>query len=475
MRFSEAFNIQRTAEDDWFDPHLTIDTRLFVDPILLLTSPHQEWVDAHEELINHFVHCYRLVAQATGENSLSARSARRLLTFPEPEEFCLGYTKSGTSGAGSGARYARQMADGIAVAIAQGLDRPEHVEEIGILNVGIGADRISDAACNVLKHRFIRYTQQVARRHGIELQQHEVQNARVHLQQSRWMPASVELPTNYATGEPILLIPEDLLNSLPTLNAEDWYGSLNSDVRDQLNLGVGQKVTKEMIVGLARRNTSNVRKWAEEQTSREDLFGYDYGRDPQGVVGWDREPAAFAAQHPLEGMRQPQNESQLVDLVDQMLNRFKHFVEQQRGWALLQNDDGSEKPETAAQLVFLGMAQHYLRLFNVEVDREVELGRGPVDFKISSGSHHRLLVEIKKEHNGKFWHGIDSQLPSYLESDDCQNGWFVAIQYRDSEAAVARMKSFPKRVKKCAERTGKNILYKAVDARRKKSASNIKD
>ena len=51
------------------------------------------------------------------------------------------------------------MADGIAVALAAGLDNPEHIEEIGILNVGIGADRISDAVCNVLKRRLIAYTQ----------------------------------------------------------------------------------------------------------------------------------------------------------------------------------------------------------------------------------------------------------------------------------------------------------------------------
>lgn len=73
----------------------------------------------------------------------------------------LGYTAASTSGAGSGARYARQIADGIAVAIARGLTVPEHIEEIGILNEGIGADRISDAVCKVLKHHFIEYTQEV--------------------------------------------------------------------------------------------------------------------------------------------------------------------------------------------------------------------------------------------------------------------------------------------------------------------------
>lgn len=36
MRLSEHFCVTPTADDDWFDPHLTVDTKLFIDPFLLL-------------------------------------------------------------------------------------------------------------------------------------------------------------------------------------------------------------------------------------------------------------------------------------------------------------------------------------------------------------------------------------------------------------------------------------------------------
>lgn len=166
MRFSEAFRVQRSEEDDWFDPHLTVDTKLFIDPLLLIEAG-GEWAQAHHELIAHFVHCYGLVAKATSNTSVSAQAARRLLTFPEPYELGLGYTATGTRGSGAGDRFAARMADGIAVAIAAGLGRPEHIEEIGILNAGIGADRSSDAAPNVIKGRLIAYTQVIARRHFV--------------------------------------------------------------------------------------------------------------------------------------------------------------------------------------------------------------------------------------------------------------------------------------------------------------------
>ncbi len=125
----------------------------------------------------------------------------------------------------------------------------------------------------------------------------------------------------------------------------------------------------------------------------------------------------------------------LVELVAEVADRFQHFVEQQRGWRLLWNDDDSEKPEEAVKLLFLGLAQPYLRQFDVELDREVELGRGPVDFKASSGTTARLLIEVKKLHNGKFWNGLNHQLPSYMTSDDATHGWFIAVQYRSNRGA----------------------------------------
>jgi len=472
MRFSEAFAVERTEADDWFDPHLTIDTRLFIDPLLLLEAG-GEWQEAHGELIGHFVHCYGLVARATGKQSLSAVAARRLLTFPEPGEIGLGYTAAGTDGAGGGAQFAERMVDGIAVAIKAGLAQPEHIEEIGILNAGIGADRISDAAGNVLKHRFIRYTQEVARRHSLPVTAHKVRHARCVLQSARWVDELVDLPTNPETGKPIILVPRQILNDLPVLNAEDWFdSSLNADVRMEMNINIGSRVRKEDIVAWARQHPERVREWAAEQTSRDDLKGYDFEGDPNGVVQWDGEPVRWASGNPIE-MQSVETQSQLRLLIQRLLGQFKHFIEDQRGWSLLQNKDGSDKSELAAQLVFLGMAQHYLRLFGIEIDREVELGKGPVDFKASSGSSIKALIEVKKEHNGKFWNGLEAQLPSYLESDECDEGWYVVLRYRSNRPSDQRLRRLPGIVKAVAQATGKTLHYTVVDARPKVSASNL--
>ena len=274
---------------------------------------------------------------------------------------------------------------------------------------------------------------------------------------------------------PSFLVPEFILGGLPTLNADDWFNShFNDDIRLSLNLRVGQAVSKSSIVAFARQRPERVREWAQAQTSREDLMSYDFGADPLGVVQWDREPARFAAEHPLP-TRIVATTEDLVALVAEVVDRFQHFIEEQRGWSLLWNDDGSEKPEEATQLLFLGLAQPYLRQFDVELDREVELGRGPVDFKASSGTSARLLIEVKKLHNGKFWNGLRHQLPSYMNSDGASEGWLIAVQYRSNRGAVVRLKALPAEVVAVAQATGTSLHYSAVDARRPLSASKIED
>lgn len=474
MRFSRAFSLTRGPKDDWFDPDLTVDTRLFLDPFLLLKAG-ATWAKAHDDLVAHFAHCYRLVAKAHGQQSLSAKAAHRLLTFPEPYEFGLGYTAASTHGSGGGVKQARTIADGIAVAVAAGLYEPEHIEEIGILNEGFGADRISDAALNVLKARFIRYTQAVAKRHDLQLQPHRIRNAGVDMDGARWLEAVVQLPTNTETGDPVLLVPMKLLRDLPTLNAEDWFQSdVNDEVRTYLNVKVGRTIPKREIVKLARKNPEQVRSWARSQTSRTDLKGYDFGEDPRGVVNYDKATVEYAQTHPLEQAQPPRSQGDFSLLISGVLGHFKSFIEDGGGWKLLWNSDRTEKNEDAAQLLFMGMAREYLRLFGVEVDREVELGRGPVDFKVSAGNNIRLLIELKKAHTGTFWNGLNDQLPSYLASDDTDEGWLVAIRYRDARSTTERLRLLPAEVKGAARRTGMNLHYMAIDGRRPLSASKIR-
>src|SRR4051812_1590118 len=103
MLFSEQFGIVNGPEDAWFDPVLSIDTKLFIDPFLIYANEIGPFVGSHDEVIAFFGSAFRLLAQSRGDKHTPPyKKAVGNLAFPEVEEFCLGYTASGTRGAGSG-------------------------------------------------------------------------------------------------------------------------------------------------------------------------------------------------------------------------------------------------------------------------------------------------------------------------------------------------------------------------------------
>lgn len=472
MLFSEQFQAAWGKSDDWFDPILDDDTKIFVDPFLIFKEELGFWADAHSSVIDHFNLCFHLIAEGNlNPNSVRYRKAVDLLAFTEPRELCLGYTQRGTSGAGSGRGFASIVARLIADSIRRGIEDIQHFEELGIFEEGIGADRISDMTCTILKSRLIEYTQSVATTHSLPTERHIVRSSAYDSGRLRWSNAEVDLPTNPFTNGPILLVPKRFLNKLPTLNADDWWDAYeNEHLRTDMNYEVLGNVDKQTIVRAARSNPDFVREWTIRKED-EPVESYDLLADPEGVYQWDPASKAYVFDHPI-AFKVPQTKEEFFQIVDKVVNQFKLFVEEQGGWYLLW-DGTNEKPEHAVQLLFRGIAKHYCEANRVVLDAEVDLGRGPVDFKFSNGYQRRAHLEIKKVHSGQFWHGLEEQLPSYMVSDEVDDGWFMAVRYRDTKGQKQRVLELPNVVSAAASKHHKNLRYALVDARRKPSASNI--
>lgn len=474
MKFSEQFNITKTADDDWLDIILDIDTKLWIDPFLIFKETDSEWSEAHAQIIQHFQTCFELLVQGRmQERTLPYQKALTLLTFREPREFCLGYTEEGTDGSGGGRGYARLIARAMVEAINRGLSDLEHFEELGILEKGIGADRISDLTCNILKSKFIEYTKEVAARHSLETQTFLVRNASYNATAKRWENARHDLPVNSANGQPILLTPERFIRDQPTLNAEAWFDYYQHEqFRQDTSYEILTNVDKTLIVNTARQHAQEVRDWTELQQASAPAEPYDINADPNGVYKWDAETRQFVSANPLT-ITPPTNNEEFLAVIDNIISEFRRYIEQNRGWSLLWNDNGDEKNEEAAQLVFFGIARSHCKANNINVDREVELGRGPVDFKFSTGHTYRALLEIKKLHNGDFWHGIERQLPTYLEGDDCDFAWYLAIQYRPGGISQKRAPRLASVISNLQDQSGKTVKYELVNGMRNPPSASV--
>ena len=54
MLFSQFFKLSNISSEDWFDPILELDTKLFIDPFLIYDNERDEFLGSHKEIIDFF-------------------------------------------------------------------------------------------------------------------------------------------------------------------------------------------------------------------------------------------------------------------------------------------------------------------------------------------------------------------------------------------------------------------------------------
>jgi len=466
MLFSRHFNIARTGADDWFDPILFTDTPLFIDPFLLFDGEKGNFIGSHQEIIQFFDYLFKLVAQGGGNTSSPAwKQAISLLSLGEVFELCLGYSHGGTRGSGSGRELATQICRGLLAAIVQEVQNLAHFEEVQIFQSGIGPDRISDATAGIIRHRLASYTARVAARHHLPTNQVRYFKSRFDLNTGRWVAEYFSLPSNPYTGDPILLVPKDYLRPLPTINPDDFWGycyETESDlVRREFGKDITSRVDKETIVELARRHPELRERYVKAK-EHEGGEPYDLRADPEGFYQPFLGGVSWADRNALQ-LKIDSTET-LFGAVYKIIHQFKLFVEDNEGWRLLWNDDGSPKKEIAFQALLSGILTAYCRANNIEVSKEPNIGRGPVDFKFSQGYSQRALTEAKLASNTKFWKGLSKQLPTYLRAEQIKDGIFLVACQRDQD--FTRLRNINDIAAEVNQAANVNIKVIAVDCRK---------
>ena len=290
MLFSESYNISVSDTDTWFDPILSVDTKLFIDPFLLYEFEIDEFSGSHEEVINFFNFAFCALAKFIATKSLHQKSiAQNMLVFPEISWLCLGYSASGTKGAGSGKGFSTLIVDSILETINLGKNSIEHFEEVSLLNENFGADRISDTVANILIKRFCLYTKRICDEKKIPTRSITISNGWFSIEDKRWHPFEASLPCNPLTNQPVLLVPKKFLRELPTINSWDFWGYCRSNenaiLRQQFGDDITGKVKKSEIIKFARRNTQ-VRARYMEYAEAVGSTPYDFSKDKLGQVQW---------------------------------------------------------------------------------------------------------------------------------------------------------------------------------------------
>ena len=431
MKLSYAYEM--IAEEDCFDPILVADTELFVDPFAVFDETEGVFSNAFDKIIIFFNEAFKLAAQTPDRLGVRYTKLESMMTFPEVNEIGLGYSES-NSGAGASKWFRDQIIESLYKSIERGMDSYRHFEDIAIFEKGIGCDRISDITCNILKEELISYTQAICLKLNIPMRKVKMRHIKFDFKYLRWIDGYVELPYNKYKKRGILLVPERFLNDLPTINPDGFKDYIwecqNETLRNDLNYSIKAELDKEAIMDIARRRPEWVKEY-EEYQERKGFEPYDLKKDKKGVYGW-------ACPELLEHVRSNpfvfSDADTFLKCILGICGSFKNFVETEKGYTLLWNDDSEKpKPESALQTLFFCFIKAYGLFLNIDITRESNGGRGPVDFKCSQGYHNRVLIETKLVSNSKYWHGLERQLPLYMQSEEVDKGIFLLVAFSSDE------------------------------------------
>lgn len=449
-----------------FDAVLDFDSSLFIHPTLVKSSSAPELQDAYIKIYKHFEKIMKLLTTSKQKGDRLWREAEKLLTFPEFKGLCIGYAKKrGTYGSGMGPVLRAQLLQSAKEIIAAGITDPELFELVGLFEKDIGCDRISDMLGRIIASDLYQYSTRIYSELGIKGEK------------IKYGGKEYELPINPHNQTPIVLIPQDILDDLPV--AHSWEDidrlcSKNSELRLKLNQIVGsswkKKVTKKQLKDLFVRHPDILREFLKAHKKSKQK-PYDFEADPLGKVKWLDIGKAFSRDYPLAFSLQSLKTLNDVDkVVSEICAKFKEHVEVHGLWKNLYNPStGRPFHEHFAQRIFFTIADVYCATSNLDLSPSSDGGRGPVDFKISSGYDARVLVEVKLSTNKDLIHGFEKQLPEYQKAEKTKKGKFLVLDFGTTPKRLENL--FKNKNKHSSNRNLPEIIV--IDARKKASASKF--
>jgi hypothetical protein len=478
VRFSTHFGIEPAylEEVGALDPTLNLDTNLFIDPLLLQTSQHAEIREqGYQGYCKHFEKVITLLkhSQNNNDNDTYWRNARKLMSFPEIKHSCLGYGANSVSGSGSGSSmtdFVMQTAKDI---VALGITDPDMFVAMSIFEEGIGPDRISDMATNVIIDALVQFTERVLAPLSIPQQRCTIISGSKSI--------SANLPINpFVKGNNtgILLVPTDILKALPI--AKDWESisyaaSRNNTLRHEIN---------QQISGIWERKTlkdkHELKRWAlQDKQAFESLLGlikatdkipYDVKKDPKGEIFWRSILERIAEVEPFI-ISKPEclDFENVQQITEKIIEQFRFLVEDRRLSEELYVE-GRPRPEKSAQRLFFAVAHAYCKANNIDLTPEADTGNGPVDFKLSQGYTGRVLVEIKLSTNTKVKSGYTRQLETYANAEEAIASYYLVIDVGN----MGKKREELNKIHTQRIQSRQNVKHlRFIDGLRRPSASNL--
>jgi len=447
--FSDVFEVPQETilEYGAFNISLINDLPLFIDPFLLFNSEKAEYQELHRQILNYLAF---LRDMATG-GLINPGLLRAWYIFPEVPQNWLGFSLIGNHGSGLGLDFGSALHENLGAVLsnfgAEGIARSSHLEKVCLIKDGVGRDNISDFTTNLIKGFLLEYTAAFAARFlaPSRCRAFQVGRALFNFDTRSWATRSYVLP--FYHDDYVLLTPRDMLTKDETwINKADMFGQFHDVIDSMSDDSLRAQLNEYFLRCLPEKPKAKDVRDAKAATVRKYpkyvdhfvRFKEDLG-DSATRLSRERVSAVESVfvhevrkfvqlvDETTEFYRVPQDTH---DDARQRVLFLKDVIENKGGHRLFFDTRGTAiRRESDLQILYR------LCWFasGSDVSREVNDGRGPVDFKISRGARDKTLVEFKLASNTKLARNLKNQVEIYKRASDAKRALKVILAFSDAE------------------------------------------
>ena len=444
-----------------FDALLDKDSNFFINVILLKKATVPEFIEAYQALNKFFSEIATLLeaADSPDKKDKCYKAARKRFNFHEVNGINLGFSKS-VHGSGWGNELSEKFLYDAYQIVKKGSKKPELFHLVSLFEEDVGPDRLSDMIATIIEPQIVKYTKRIMKELGITPQAYP----NLHFLEN----GLVENP--YKKVE-ILLLPIEILHEIPI--AEEWddvssVAAKNDTIRREISAEVGVFWTK--WASSERKQYLKEHIFMDPDACNRVLKGYCKQELPPFSV---KEDQNYLVELLLKKFKEAGDFKSLVKpqtsllATKEIVRIFKDWIENNRGWAEIQDAPTWRREKTVQRLLHLA-SKYYVDINNFDFSCEADAGRGPVDVKVSRGKD-KTLAEIKLSSNSQYLHGYEVQIQEYAKAERTQNLIYVFVDLGNP----GKRKNISKLYNK-ARYSGKPYPELVIiDARQRKAASTF--
>lgn len=450
--FSDFFGVDEDIIESYGAVNISMinDMPLFVDPFLLFNSDKEEYQKIHNDIIK-----YLLFLQEQTERYPSPPPGMLSMwyTFSEVKQTWLGFSLEGNAGRGLGKDFAKSLHNGLKTIFKdfgkETITQSSHLEKLCLISPLVGRDKISDFTTNFTKKYILKYTAIFATTY-LEPEQCRrfiVPKVEFSFDTHTWKSGEYVLPC--FADDYVLLTPRDMLTRDDTfINRMDMIGNL-PNIAPSIDDAALRFALNQYLTDILPRKKKEMSKTDKERVATSLIAEHPELIDHYIKYKEETEEQATSiSKQVVQEVKQLFN-CQLQELAkllhentefysssgashDEAYRRvlfLKTVIEDMDGYKIFYLDGKPIRRENDLQIMY--RLVWYATEF--DVNREVNNGRGPVDFKVSKGSRDATLVEFKLASNSKLKKNLANQVEIYKKASCTDRAIKVILYFTEEE------------------------------------------